>query len=109
MVDKVKPLKLESPALGGTEADMFPRETDPTEDYLASKGVSFENSDTEKMDLSADINVQTLSFAAVLMQKNLVPAGGKEYVISSAHQLMFFDELQVDGALTVYGDLVGLG
>jgi len=44
MVDKIKPLKLEDPS-NGTEFDMVPTETNPTEDYIASKGVAFENSD----------------------------------------------------------------
>lgn len=46
MVDKVKPLKFESSATGGTENDEMPRETDPSEDYLAAKGLSFEGLDT---------------------------------------------------------------
>ena len=45
MVDKVKPLKVESSALG-TEEDSFPTETNPQEDYLAAKGLSFEALDT---------------------------------------------------------------
>jgi len=45
-VDKVKPLKLESPTGGGTETDLFPTEADPNEDYIAGKGFSFENLDT---------------------------------------------------------------
>lgn len=49
MVDKVKPLKLESPSLGGTETDPFPTETDPAEDYLACAGVSLGNSDTNRI------------------------------------------------------------
>ncbi len=44
-VDKVKPLAMESGSLGGTEEVPFPREIDPAEDYLASKGLAFENSD----------------------------------------------------------------
>ena len=44
-VDKVKPLKLET-SVDGTENNPFPTETDPTEDYLASKGIAFENLDT---------------------------------------------------------------
>lgn len=44
MPDKIKPLKLEETG-SGTELDMFPVETDPSEDYLAAKGVAFENSD----------------------------------------------------------------
>lgn len=45
MVDKVKPIKLESPSGGGTETDIFPTEVDPSEDYLAAKGLAVENND----------------------------------------------------------------
>ena len=45
MVDKVKPLKLENSATGGTENNVFPTETDPTEDYVSAKGIALENSD----------------------------------------------------------------
>jgi len=45
MVDKVKPLKLED-SISGTETNMFPVELDPTEDYVAAKGIAFENSDS---------------------------------------------------------------
>lgn len=44
-VDKVKPLKMEDPT-SGTETDAAPTETDPSEDYLATKGIAFENLDT---------------------------------------------------------------
>lgn len=44
MVDKIKPLKLENSLTGGTELDMFPTEADPSADYVAAKGLSFENS-----------------------------------------------------------------
>jgi len=44
-VDKVKPLKIED-GTSGTQIDFVPREADPAEDYLASKGLSFENLDT---------------------------------------------------------------
>lgn len=40
MVEKVKPLKVE-PA----EGDIFPTETDPSEDYLAARGLAIEDSD----------------------------------------------------------------
>lgn len=45
MVDKVRPLKIEKSG-EGTEIDPFPTETDPSEDYLASKGLALENSDS---------------------------------------------------------------
>ena len=44
-VDRVKPLKMEN-ATDGTEVDLRPTETDPAEDYLAAKGIAFENLNT---------------------------------------------------------------
>lgn len=44
MVDKVKPLKIET-ATDGSQANPFPVETNPDEDYISAKGMSFENSD----------------------------------------------------------------
>jgi hypothetical protein len=44
MVDKVKPLKLEETTDGST-VDFISTEADPTQDYLAAKGMSFENQD----------------------------------------------------------------
>lgn len=58
MVDKVQPLKLENPALGGTEIDVFPTEADPTEDYLACKGIAFEDNDNRLIDLDGSGNMQ---------------------------------------------------
>lgn len=46
MADIVKPLKIESPSSGGTETDYLPTESDPSEDYLAGKGLSYEGLDT---------------------------------------------------------------
>lgn len=51
MVDKVKPLKYESPSTGGVETDIFPTETDPTEDYLSAKGISLEHSDNTRLEV----------------------------------------------------------
>ena len=48
-IDKVKPLKIED-ATNGTDIDTAPVETNPTEDYLAAKGLSFENLDTLLLD-----------------------------------------------------------
>ena len=58
MADKVKPLKIENAATGGTQTDGFPTEADPTQDYLAAKGIAFENSDTRLFDLSAGGEIQ---------------------------------------------------
>ena len=47
-VDKVKPLKFEN-STDGTENDQRPTQTDPSEDHLAAKGVTFENNDDNKV------------------------------------------------------------
>lgn len=53
MVDKVKPLKQEAPSGGGSETDPFPSATDHTEDYLACKGIAFENRDDTLLEIQA--------------------------------------------------------
>jgi hypothetical protein len=76
MVDKVKPLGLENPSLGGTETIPFPAELDPTEDYVAAKGVSFENNDSRLLDLNGSGQIQfkdavdTTPFALGSLVKN---------------------------------------
>lgn len=50
MADKVKPLGFENPALGGTELFPIPTELDPTEDFVAAKGIAFENLDTFRIE-----------------------------------------------------------
>lgn len=49
-VDKVKSLKIENPATGGTNTDPYPTEVNPSQDYLATKGIAFENLDTVLVD-----------------------------------------------------------
>lgn len=56
MVDKVKPLKLED-ATSGTQVNPFPKETDPTQDYISGKGLALENLDTHLIDRSGN-NIQ---------------------------------------------------
>lgn len=52
MVDKVRLLKIERPSAGGTEDDPFPTELTPSEDYVSTKGIAFEESDTRLLDLN---------------------------------------------------------
>ena len=42
-MDKVKPLGFENASLGGTETYPLPTELNPSEDFIAVKGISFEN------------------------------------------------------------------
>lgn len=58
MADKVKPLKIENTSTGGGQTDPFPVETNPAQDYLASKGLAFENQDNRLIDLDVSGNIQ---------------------------------------------------
>lgn len=57
-IDKVRPLKIENPSEGGTQTDPFPTEMNPAQDYVAAAGVSFENSDTQVVDLNGSGSIQ---------------------------------------------------
>lgn len=46
MVDKIKPIKFETLADGSQDDMAFQTEANPIEDYIASKGIAFENLDT---------------------------------------------------------------
>lgn len=58
MADKIKPLKIENPANGGTELDFLPTESNPSEDYVAAKGIALENNDNRLIDLDGSGNIQ---------------------------------------------------
>lgn len=49
-LDKVKPLKLESPDTGGTEEDQFPTSIDQHEDYVECRGLVLASNDYEVED-----------------------------------------------------------
>jgi hypothetical protein len=56
-VDKIKPLKYENPANGGTQVDLVPTETNPVQDYVAAKGMAFDGLDTRLIDTDASGNI----------------------------------------------------
>lgn len=58
VLDKVRPLKLESVATGGDDDDTFPTATDPSEDYIACKGIVFEDDNSTIIEKSADGYIQ---------------------------------------------------
>jgi hypothetical protein len=58
MVDKVRPLKLESTATGGGMEDSFPTALNPAQDYIAPKGIAFESSDDQLIDIDGSGNIQ---------------------------------------------------
>lgn len=56
MADRIRPLKLESPATGGTELDEFPTAVDPSEDHIDARGFFIQNdtSDDEDVHITRD-------------------------------------------------------
>ena len=56
MADRVRPLKLESPASGGTQTDEWPTGIDPNEDHVDARGVFLQNnsSNDEVVHLTRD-------------------------------------------------------
>lgn len=50
VVDKVRPLKLESAATGGTQEDVFPTAVNPTEDFVTAKGFVIRDTDTIRIE-----------------------------------------------------------
>lgn len=47
MVDRIKPLKIESPDSGGTETDDFPTSVDKNEDFLDCRGVTIQDDSSD--------------------------------------------------------------
>jgi len=65
MIDKVKPLKIE------TGVDFGPTETDPTQDYLACKGIVFEDDDDTYIDsLNGNISCITNGIVRLVIRSD---------------------------------------
>lgn len=58
MVDRIRPLKFEDPSTGGTETDQFPTGTNPNEDFVDSRGTTYQDdsSDDDLVRISRDGN-----------------------------------------------------
>ena len=56
MVDRTRPLKYESPATGGTQTDQFPTTVNPNEDFVDSRGTTYQDdsSDDDLVRVSRD-------------------------------------------------------
>ena len=62
MPDFIKPLKIENPAGGGTQVDVYPTEANPSQDYLCGKGLA----------LGATQQVQIYEALGVMLLKDSV-------------------------------------
>lgn len=117
MADKVKPLKIENLATGGTQNDPFPVETDPSQDYLAAKGIAFENSDNSLFDLDPSGEIRFKDSVQTTYKKLNDLAGGQdnfsyhkininETVSIPSNQHMISTSLEIDGFLDIEGSVV---
>lgn len=61
MVDRVRPLKLESTATGGSQDDLLPTAMNPAQDYMAAKGVALEDDDNTRLEKDADGDIVAIS------------------------------------------------
>lgn len=119
MADKIKPLKIENIGTGGTQNDGFPTETDPNQDYLAAKGVAFENNDNILIDadpITGEIRYKD-PVQSTYKKLNEITGGGadnfsyhkvaiNESVIIPTNQHMITTSLEVDGFIDVEGSVV---
>lgn len=79
-MDKVKPLKIESVASGGSSDDDFPTEVNPNEDYVSAKGIAFENLDEFTIAKIGRVIVQRIpSVYEVITYDNLLPTKATFY------------------------------
>ncbi len=62
MVDRIKPLKLESPDSGGTETDDFPTSVDKNEDFLDCRGVTIQDDSSDDDDVRMSRDGDNLTF-----------------------------------------------
>lgn len=54
MVDRTRPLKIESPSEGGTQEDFYPTATNPNEDYLDAHGITIQDTTSGDDDVRID-------------------------------------------------------
>ena len=116
-IDRVKSLKLESPASGGTETDMFPTGLDKNEDYQDARGYAIQNdsSDDENVVVSRDAsNNMTFADGVVSGTKTLTElVAGSGGLTEEAHKALlqlihFISDGPADGfASGAYREITG--
>ena len=105
VMDICRALKFENPDSGGTEVDLFPTATDPSEDYLAAKGISFEATQTHVIEKDGDdlrfkdsFNNKTLSELVGSIGDSFVPDYIETTITVPTHrQMNVFQRLTIDG------------
>jgi len=109
MADRVKPLKLETPASGGTETDAFPTSLNKNEDFIDCRGVTIQNatSDDEVVKISRVDNNMTLTAGTVIVAAKpvVVPSYGVAKLPNPgvAGQIVYCND-EKGGAVLVFSD-----
>lgn len=118
MTDRVKPLKIES-SPEGTQVDPFPRELNPSEDYIATKGISFEDREDIIIESVAgemrfrDTKVNPITLKQILdsmlsginFNYNFIKEN-ETLTIPESQQMIVHGRLKVYGKLIIKGDLI---
>ena len=118
MVDKVKFLKLESPE-DGTQYDPTPTEANPQEDYVAIKGIAFQDSENiviesiggELRFRDTKVNPITLTELINLLKNGInfnynVIQTNEDITIPYGQQMIVHGRLKIYGKLSIKGDLI---
>lgn len=62
MVDRIRPLKFEDPSTGGTQTDQFPTGTNPNEDFVDSRGTTYQDDTSNDDDVRISRDGNDLTF-----------------------------------------------
>jgi hypothetical protein len=73
MVDKVRPLKVETISNGGGVDDMRRTAADPDRNYLACKGIAFENDDNTLLEKDTDGDIVAISNGETTKLRSPIP------------------------------------
>lgn len=110
MVDRVKPLKIETDSQG-TQIDPFPTEMNSDQDYVAAKGLSFECLDTVLLDKTAENEINILD--SLIPNKTMsdirfsVETVTYDVFIKPNLQMVIHDQILLDsGCLIVEGQVI---
>ena len=91
-MDRVKPLKIESPSTGGTQTDIYPHDLNPQQDAVDARGFVIQNdtSDDETVVISRDAsNNMTFKDGVVSGTKTLTEVlAGSGALTEGAHKVL---------------------
>lgn len=121
-LDRIRPLKIESPDSGGTQEDAFPTDADHNEDYIDMRGIVFQDdsSDDELVGCSRDTSGNLIFWDDVTGQRTLaqvlegddddqvrnIIAESTSFTVKENNQHQVFQNLTIDGEYIVEGQSV---